>query len=196
MGCPRATVVYSPHGEIGDNKQPEGKIEDFLKRIDEGGTNGVDMALMKFCYVDIVENTDIRALFADYKARMKILKDRHPDILIIHTTVPLVTDNPSIKNAIKRSLGRGESSCYENKIKNEYNEMVLKEYMGKEPVFDLARVESTRMDGTRVTCSKNGDSFFSLNPDFTLDGGHLNATGRKVVAAHLLALLAELAEKK
>lgn len=183
------------HGTIGKNQQPETKLDDFRKRLDEGANQRIDMAMMKFCYVDVVDDTDIGILFAKYKTRIEEIKARYPGVLIIHSTVPLITDSPSLKTTVKRLLGRGESSCGENKKKNEYNELLLKEYGGTEPIFDLARVESTRMDGTRVTCTKDGKTFFRLNPDFTYDGGHLNAKGRKVVAAHLLALLAELAEK-
>jgi len=183
------------HGTIGKNQQPETKLEDFRKRLDEGPNRRIDMAMLKFCYVDVVDGTDVDILFNKYKTRMDEIKASNPGILIIHSTIPLITDSPSIKNAIKRLLGRGESSCGENKKKNEYNELLLKEYGGKEPVFDIARIESTRPDGTRITCTKDGKMFFCLDPDFTYDGGHLNAKGRKVVAAHLLTLLAELAEK-
>ena len=183
------------HGTIGKNQQPETKLVDFRKRLDEGAKTRLDMAMLKFCYVDVVDDTDVGILFANYKSRMDEIKARHSEILIVHSTVPLITDSPSLKNTIKKLLGRGESSCGENIKKNEYNELLLKEYGGKESVFDLARVESTRMDGTRVTCTKDGKTFFCLNPDFTYDGGHLNAKGRKVVATHLLTLLAELAEK-
>lgn len=183
------------HGKIGKNQRPETKLEDFRKRLDEGADKRIDMAMMKFCYVDVVDDTDVGILFANYKKRMEEIKGRHPEIRIIHSTVPLITDSPSLKNTIKRFLGRGETFLGENIKKNEYNGLLLKEFGGKEPVFDLARVESTRPDGTRVTCTKDGKTFLCLNPDFTYDGGHLNAKGRKVVAAHLLTLLAELAEK-
>ena len=183
------------HGPVGKNQQPATKLDDFRKNIEGESTQGIDIAFLKFCYVDIVETTDVPALVADYKARMDELKKRHPGTVFVHLTVPLITDRPSIKNAIKKFLGRGGSECAENIRKNEYNGILLKEYGGKESVFDLAKIESTRGDGTRVTCTINGKTFFCLNPVYTDDGGHLNAKGRKVVAAHLLAFLAELAEK-
>ncbi|MBI5307180.1 MAG: hypothetical protein HZB37_02280 [Planctomycetes bacterium] len=180
------------HGTVGKNQQPSTKLEDFKKNLQ--GVKGNDIAFLKFCYVDIVEKTDVRKLFADYKAGMEEIKARHPGMVVVHMTVPLTADRPSIKNTIKRILGRS-SNCAENAKKNEYNEMLLKEFGDKEPIFDLAKIESTHADGTRVTCSENGKTYFYLNPDYTDDGGHLNGKGRKVVASKLLIFLSDLAEK-
>ncbi len=67
---------------------------------------------------------------------------------------------------------------------------------GNEPVFDIARIESTRPDGSRESFSDGGKEYFGLTPAYTNDGGHLNATGQKKVASHLATFLAEVLEKK
>ena len=64
--------------------------------------------------------------------------------------------------------------------------------MGKEPLFDLAMVESTYEDGSRYTFSANGHTYYALVPEYTKDGGHLNELGQKVAAEQLLIFLAGL----
>jgi hypothetical protein len=53
-------------------------------------------------------------------------------------------------------------------------------------------VESTYPDGRRETCAHKGKTCYSLVPEYTYDGGHLNETGRKKAAEQLLILLAKL----
>lgn len=183
------------HGAVGRNRHPATKMEEFRKIILEGEGKESDIVLLKFCYVDMDENTDVGARFAEYKAFVNGIRERSPRTMIAHVTVPLTTTRPSIVNRIKKFFG-ARFDCSENIKNNRYNELLLKEYGGKEPVFDLARIESTRADGTRVTCTTGGETYFCLNEDFTDDGGHLNRNGRKFVAADFLAFLAGLPEKK
>ncbi len=70
--------------------------------------------------------------------------------------------------------------------------MLIKQYEGKEPIFDIAKIESTFPDGTRSSFTKDGKTYYSMVPEYTYDGGHLNETGRKKVAEQLLILLAQL----
>ena len=62
----------------------------------------------------------------------------------------------------------------------------------KEPVYDLAKMESTFADGKRSSFTKDGKTYHSLVPDYTRDGGHLNETGREIAAEQLLILMAGL----
>jgi lysophospholipase L1-like esterase len=43
-----------------------------------------------------------------------------------------------------------------------------------------------------MVSSYKGQTYYSMYPGYTSDGGHLNDVGRKVVARALLAFLAEL----
>ena len=76
--------------------------------------------------------------------------------------------------------------------KNKYNELLIKEYKDKEPVFDIAKFESTYSNGKRSTFTKQDKTWFSLAPEYTYDDGHLNETGRGKVAEQLLILLVNL----
>jgi hypothetical protein len=80
--------------------------------------------------------------------------------------------------------------------RDEYNRLLRATYAGREPVFDLARVESTAPDGTRVTVTWNGITAPALSPAYTDDGGHLNARGRLAAAREFLTVLAQASSQK
>jgi hypothetical protein len=65
-------------------------------------------------------------------------------------------------------------------------------YAGRAPVFDLAVLESTRPDGSRVSYTQGADTVYTLAPEYTNDGGHLNEAAKRMVAEQLLIFLARL----
>lgn len=54
------------------------------------------------------------------------------------------------KALVKRLLGRAPYGTVENVRREEYSRLLRQAYAGREPVFDLARVESTAPDGRAV----------------------------------------------
>jgi hypothetical protein len=80
----------------------------------------------------------------------------------------------------------------ENIRRQEYNNLLRQAYQGREPIFDLARVESTTADGRAATATWQGKSVPILVKEYTDDGGHLNALGRTRAARELIAVLAAL----
>jgi lysophospholipase L1-like esterase len=189
------------HYEIGKNDYPLTKIEDFSKIMDEGGLGSVlDISFMKFCFVDIHSNTDIKDVFNEYKKNISQLKKQFPNMKIIHFTVPLLRkeNNSSIKkikNLFKGIMGKKKDNFFSNSnnvARNKYNNLLVDYYSGKDPVFDLARFESTDISGQRETFSYDGSEYYALVPAYTEDGGHLNEKARKYIAAQLLVFLAEL----
>ena len=72
--------------------------------------------------------------------------------------------------------------------------MLKKEYEDKEPILDIAKIESTFPNGTRSLFTKDGKTYYSMAPEYTYDGSHLNETGRKKVAEQLLIFMANLVE--
>lgn len=185
------------HAEIGRNFDAYSKVDAFVNWMNQKIGNNVDIAFMKFCFVDIGTETDIKALFEYYKKNMAELKKKFPSTKFVHFTVPLLADQTGLakwkhrlKGIIKKILGKNE--FYENVNKFAFNEMVRAEYLGKEPVFDLAAIESTYPDGKRSTVHVGGKAIETMVPAYTNDGGHLNAEGQKKVAEKLLAFLATL----
>lgn len=180
------------HARIGENSNPRSKIDAFVSLMDQGLGNKVDIAFFKFCFVDIVANTDVQKVFNYYAEKMEYLKKKYPETTFIHVTVPLTRVQTGPKAWIKKLIGRSPDDYSDNVKRNEYNDLLRSRYSGKEPVFDLAKAESLLPDGRYATFQEDKRTFDYLPQEYTTDGGHLNETGSKVVAAHLFVLLATL----
>jgi hypothetical protein len=185
------------HAWIGENTDPQSKIDAFTNFMEKAIGDKADIAFFKFCYVDVTAGTDINKVFDDYKKAASRLKKRYAKTTLIHVTVPLTSKPPGVKGWIKKTkklvkkiVGRPVFDYYDNIKRSQFNEMLREEYDGKEPVFDLAKIESTFPDGRRASFTKDGEIYYSLVTDYTYDGGHLNELGRKMIAEQLLILLA------
>jgi hypothetical protein len=183
------------HDHIGKNENPESKISAFQSVVKKNEKVLVDMAFFKLCFVDITRKTDISQLFDTYKTTMSQLRRQHPDTAFVHFTVPLLKKStPSLKARVKAFFGMdtGFFDKRHNVRRNEFNQMLLAEYSGKEPVFDLAGIESLTPEGNRESFTSGGQTYYSLFPGYTDDGGHLNKTGRRYVAEQFLLFLAAM----
>jgi hypothetical protein len=178
------------HFGVGRNTDPRSKIDDFARRLRAGLGAHIDVAFFKLCYLDLDTGTDTRALFGHYQRALANLRREFPGITFAHVTVPLVAVQEGPKAWIKTFIGRPLYGIEDNYQRNEYNKLILETYGGKEPVFDLAKAESTYPDGTRSHLVSGGREIFVLAPEYTSDGGHLNHTGRRVVAGEFLRFLA------
>lgn len=176
------------HARIGRNGDPASKADVFARVTDSAHPQ---VAMLKFCYVDITRDTDPEALFADYQHRITALRARHLDLVVVHMTLPLTRAENWKGMLVSRLKGRTTDREL-NVIRNRYNRLLLAAYAGREPVFDVARLESTHPGGTREVFSRDGDTWYAMVPAFTDDGSHLNETGRRRVAEAFLALLANL----
>jgi len=193
LGTPSGGLLA--HGPVGKNRQPSSKMEEFSQRLRamQERARLPDIALLKFCYVDIDESTDIPALFQAYREWQNRLEQEFPGVLFGHMTVPLRSDRPTLKQRIKRLLGRRGIDYLENVQRNRFNELLRAEYGGSDLLFDLALVEATRPDRSRAAFHEDGQTYLQLAEEYTDDGGHLNALGRRVVAEEFLAYLARTA---
>lgn len=177
---------------VGKNLYPHTKIEDFVKFVGTGIGKNVDAVAMKFCYVDIMANDDPSELFSAYVEGIEKIRSTYPDLTIVHFTAPLTIIKSGPKAFIKKILGRQLWSETSNINRYKYNELLKAKYQGKEPVLDIAQIESTFPDGARCTFKVDDKIYYSLIPAYTDDGEHLNEIGRKKVAEKLLILLAGL----
>lgn len=183
---------FLAHSRVGENTRPETKIKDFSENINSGFGNSVDIGFLKLCYVDINPNTDVDLLFTDYRKTMTQLGELFPDTEFIHFTVPLKSREKGLKPFIKRIIGRQVWGDESNLKRQEYNELLRAEYSGKEVLFDIAEIESTKPDGFRSVHSLDGKEYFSMVPEYTYDSGHLNEKGSTLVAANLIKFISEL----
>ncbi|MBW8905944.1 MAG: SGNH/GDSL hydrolase family protein [Betaproteobacteria bacterium] len=179
------------HFFVPENGDPLGKLANFKKAL--GGGSAADIALIKFCYVDIDAATDASALFAHYQETLAELRAANPRTTFVHVTLPLTTAQSGWKALAKRLLGRAPYGTIENVRREQYNALMRRAYVGREPLFDLARIESTAPDGSAVTVAWAGAVAPAMASAYTDDGGHLNEKGRRVAARALLAVLAQAA---
>jgi hypothetical protein len=184
------------HTKVGRNEEPLSKCEDFRRILDGQMAGRVDVALLKFCYIDFSPDTDVKAVFAEYRRTMEDLEQRHPDTLFIHVTAPLRYSADDLGTWIREMLGRPNQSKLANIKRNEFNQL-LKVTFPNDPVFDLAASESTYPDGRRELFKKDGKTYYGMVGAYTDDGGHLNEVGRSYVAADFVRSVADaLREKK
>ncbi len=187
------------HAQVGRNGAPESKMDHFLQLLDASADAPPDVAFMKLCYVDISESTDVEALFAHYRGMADAVRARHPGVTLVHVTTPLQGPpaglRQSLRQFVKGLTGRGGTGPARNARREQYNDLMRRAYGGREPLFDLAAVESERPGGRRATMKHDGRAVPRLAGEYTYDGGHLNAEGRRHVAGRLLAFLAGLPER-
>lgn len=178
------------HSRIGKNHDPLSKLDAFKQLLITGLGDVIDVAFLKFCFVDITEKTDIHELMKRYKETLDSLQKKNPKTKFIHVTVPLTTVEGGIKAFIKKLIGRHPDRYADNITRNEYNDLLRKQYPPHQ-IFDLAAMESTLPDGTRATFSHQGRTYYCLAPEFTKDRGHLNSLGRQRTAVGLLRKLVD-----
>lgn len=188
------TVPMFCHSRVGTNKDPQSKIDAFADYMENGLADKVDIAFFKFCYIDVRAGTDAGGVFSDYKNTMTRLRTKYPDTAFVHVTVPHTIVQTGIKAGIKKIIGRPVHGYADNIVRSRFNEMLRSEYEGKEPLFDLAKRETTSLDGKQASFEEGGTTFHGIVPSYTFDGGHLDEAGRRIVAEQLLISLAILAE--
>ena len=174
---------------IGNNTAPASKNQALLSVLDRGFSG---IALFKYCYVDIGGATDVYRMFREYRSTVERVRREHPQVRLVHCTVPLTTVGP-VPRAFLKSLLGGNTTQDDNIKRRRFNDALTQTYSG-EPIFDIARIESTHPDGSRSYFTAGGEVFYTLAPEYSDDGGHLNALGRRLAATHLLDVLAGLAE--
>jgi lysophospholipase L1-like esterase len=179
------------HSTEGRNAAPKSKIDAFGRILRQQKDLQPDVALMKLCYVDFNPETDAEELFDYYAKQIETLKAELPGVVFAHTTAPLKKWGTGIKDTINRKLGRMVWEDESNARRAEYNKL-LTERFGADPIIDVARAESTRLDGSRVTFSLDGKDYFAMEPSYTDDGGHLNVLGQRIVAKEFVRVLAEV----
>ena len=190
-GLPEGAVFAE--SEIGSNGRPQSKCNAFGYNV--AAFHSLDIALMKLCYADFNRETDVPRLFEHYRQIVDALKAQHPRVTFVHVTVP-VTVRPALWKRITKSLaGRENLGDLENLRRAEFNALLMKHYAG-EPIFDLARVESTFPDGARNAFRYAGKTVYSLVPGYSSDGGHLNADGRRRAARELIRILSDVARHR
>jgi hypothetical protein len=185
---------YLAHSAIGANERPQDKCDAFVAKIDRFGDDALDVVAMKFCFADFTPERDVHELLEYYAASMAKIHLRHPHLRIVHITAPLLRRNSLWKRVAKWMLNRPETSETQNRKVNEFNTL-LRDRFPNEPIFDLARVESTEPGGGRCGTDEGTTTVYTVVSDYTSDGGHLNELGSKLAAAEMLHVLADAVQR-
>lgn len=175
---------------IGRNEDPDSKNVGFVTAT-QGALGPRPVLMLKYCYVDVDEETDVQALFERYRETAATLRAQHPDAQIVHFTLPLATE-PSKLRYLMNTVRGIPTTRDANARRDEYNRLLRSAFASREPVFDLAALESTRADGTLEYGVFDGRQVPALAPEWSSDGAHLNAAGARRIAEQLLATLASL----
>lgn len=186
------------HSQVGKNTDPASKIVSFRNIIDTGVGNLVDIAFFKFCYVDVMRDSDPQEIFDSYNAAIEGLKARYPETKFLHVTVPICSAPKGAKKNLKESVKLliGRPGVLDDNVKRQhYNALLNDAYSKTDPVFDLASAESVNPNGCRYYAVKGTEKVFFMASQYTNDGGHLNEQGRKRIAEQLLIILAEVANR-
>jgi len=186
------------HAKVGHNLDPTSKINAFCDIMDSGVGDKADIAFFKFCYVDIMRDSEPKQIFNRYTGAMNELSRRYPQTTFLHVTVPVCSVPRSAKKVVKSLIKRliGRPGVFEDNVKRwEYNALLNDAYGKQQEFFDLALTETVGLNGFRAYMKKGDQKVFIMLPQYTTDGGHLNEEGRKIVAEQLLIVLAELANK-
>ena len=189
---PQACVL---HARIGQNERPLTKCADFRRLVDGELAESIDIALLKFCYIDINGETDVEGLFDVYRTTLDELSRRRPGTTFVPVTAPIrhVPGGPGVW--ARELLGRPNHSKIANRKRHAFNDLLRRTYADR-PVFDIAASESTYADGRRERFSYDGVACDNLITAYTDDGGHLNARGRAMVARDLVRCLAEVVAER
>jgi len=174
----------------GQNGEPKTKIDAFAAAIRGEPRLKPDLAFMKFCFVDFNPRTNVDDLFSYYQKTLEALKKEHPEIRFAHVTVPVTRWPTELKWRIFRLIGKEVWDDATSVKRAEFNRR-LKEIFGTDLVFDLARVEATAPDGSLTTFEQDGQSYPSMYPGYTEDGGHLNKVGQQVAGAAMIRFMAD-----
>jgi hypothetical protein len=165
-------------------------MREFSEIINDLAKKNLNIAMMKLCFVDINNSSNIHDIFQSYNLMIDSLRKNFPDIIIIHFTVPLKSE-PSLLNKIKDIIkGRRSSQLSDNLARKKYNALLLSRY-SKEDIFDIAEAESTYPNGERAKEMVNGEPCYFLIKDYTDDGGHLNQKGQLIIAEKLIEKIYE-----
>lgn len=184
------------HSYIGRNQHPDEKIAEFGAIMRAGMAERTDVSLLKFCYVDTGHGMSGDEILEAYVTEMEALEQDYPRHTFVYVTMPLTAQRTSVKDLIKRFLNMPVQGRDDNVDRNRFNTSLREKKGHTGRLFDLASIQSTRPDGSRMTFSLQGNTYQALAPEYTYDGGHLNATASRMVAWELIRFLSNVGESR
>src|SRR6266478_1113430 len=181
------------HFLAGQNRDYASKNAALLRLLESRTRAERPVVLLKYCYADINSCTDPATMFEAYRDTVETIQFEHPDVTVVHATVPLTTVESAFKAGARQFFGR--STRREAAVaRHRYNQFLRAEFLGNEPIFDLAKVEATQPDGMKAGFTASGSTIETLAPHNTYDGAHLNTRCERAAAEALLDVLSDVIE--
>ena len=180
------------HVFVGENGKPLAKLDEYRDRLLKQRSAPPELAMVKLCFLDFTPGTDPQAVFARYQSDLAVLRAQLPTTRFVHVTTPLTTVETGPKAWFKRLLGRAPWGVVENQKREQYNQLMRSAYAGREPLFDLAALESTAEDGSKTLTTWGDMRTPAMTPAYTDDGSHLGPLGERVAAGSLAGVLAQV----
>jgi hypothetical protein len=177
------------HGPVGRNGDPGSKLDGFAHSLRDGLPANPQIAFMKFCFVDFNPSTDVGRVFERYRRTLEDLSGEFPQVSFLHVTVPLRARRLGFKNRLKLLLGKPLWEDDSNAKRDDFNQGLRRAYE-ESAIIDIARVESTKADGSPEFFSRGDRSIPCLTPGLTHDCGHLNEAGQLAAAEELVRVVA------
>jgi lysophospholipase L1-like esterase len=181
------------HFFAGQSRDFASKNASVLRLLESPTRARRPVVLLKYCYGDINCSGDAATMFGAYRDTVETIQFEHPDVTVVHATVPLLPVESALESGARQFFGR--PTRREHAIaRQRYNELVRAEFADTEPIFDIAKVEATQPDGTLAGFSAGGRLIETLARHNTDDGSHLNARCQRAAAEELLDVLSDAIE--
>ncbi|HSB97616.1 MAG TPA: hypothetical protein VLC91_14255 [Spongiibacteraceae bacterium] len=179
------------HFKVGRNEDPNGKLADFSNVLNQEAAAPIDIALLKFCFIDFTADIDPNQLAHNYIATLDELMRTHPNTIFIPMTSPLTTLQSGPRAWLKKLFGKELGGYASNARRHVFNEILRTRYGASKRLFDIAALESNRgASGAEY----HGARIESLNPGIASDDGHLNDAGERLLGAALISHLATVSK--
>jgi hypothetical protein len=181
------------HFLAGQNRDYASKNAALLRLLETRTRAQRPVVVLKYCYADITCSADSLTMFEAYRDTVDTIESEHPDVTLVHTTIPLATAENAVKWRAKQFLGR--PTRREAAIaRHRYNERVRAEFSATEPIFDLAKIQAKQLDGRLTGFTAGGCVIETLALDNTSDGSQLNVRCQRAAAEALLNVHSEVIE--
>jgi hypothetical protein len=153
------------------------KVDGFAANVSDDH----DAAFMKLCIGDIPcvnGDTPIETMWTRYRDMMTSAQAGHPGTILVWWTIPIIASDDS------------QAGC--NQELEWFNDQV-RAYVNQQGgvLFDVADIESHDLSGNPVS----QDGYEAMYSGYSIDGAHLNETGRQQVARALWHLLVVLQDR-
>jgi hypothetical protein len=181
------------HFLAGQNRDYASKNAAVLRLLESRTRAQSPVLVLKYCYEDISASADPGTMFGAYRDTVDMIQSAHPDVAVVHATIPLTTVEGVLRSGAKQFFGR-QTRRGAAIARQRYNELVRAEFQANEPIFDLARVEATQPDGASAGFAYGGRMIETLAPQNTYDGEHLNPRSQRIAAEALLDVLSDVIE--